>query len=190
MLLKQAFALVTMLAATGILAAPNPSEGKGGKGYEDCKGNHGYNIDHKGHEHRDNNNPAYSYNYCSWGHKYDDGDKKCHIEHCPPGKAYWDEEKKCKDKPKCYFGHYWDENECDCKKSHRCDKEPGTKWDDVMQKCRKSYYHDGKKCGKGEEWDDAGKKCEKYAGNCGPYMAWDGESKECVAWGRSFGYGG
>jgi hypothetical protein len=59
-----------------------------------------------------------------------------------------------------------------------------------MQKCRKPYYHDGKKCGKGEEWDDAGKKCKKYAGNCGQYMAWDGESNQCVAWERDFDYSG
>jgi hypothetical protein len=101
MLYKQAFALITMLATTCIIAMPSSYEDKGGKGYEDAKGNHGYDIGYKGLEYRDNNNPAYTDNYCGWGHKYYDSDKKCHIEHCPPGKAYWDEEKKCKDKPTC-----------------------------------------------------------------------------------------
>ncbi|KAF2179168.1 hypothetical protein K469DRAFT_694875 [Zopfia rhizophila CBS 207.26] len=158
------------MAATGILAAPSPDGSKHGIGYGDVKEYHGDN------------------NHCGWGYKYYNGDGKCHIEHCPPGKAYWDKEKKCKDKPKCFFGHYWDEKECDCKKSHKCDKKTGTKWDDVKQECRKPDYYNGNHCGKGEKWDDEGKNCKKYATDCGPYMAWDGESKECVAWGRGFDY--
>ncbi|PVH91224.1 hypothetical protein DM02DRAFT_706299, partial [Periconia macrospinosa] len=106
MFLKQAFALVALLATTGILAAPSPyenkdSEGpKGVKGYDfDHKGydfdHKGYDFDHKGIEYRGNHKPAYPYNFCGWGYKYYDHEKECRVERCPSGKAFWDKEKKC-----------------------------------------------------------------------------------------------
>jgi len=194
MFLKQAFALVALLATTGILAAPSPYENKDSEGPKGVKGydfdHKGYDFDHKGIEYRGNHKPAYPYNFCGWGYKYYDHEKECRVERCPSGKAFWDKEKKCNDKPKCYFGHYWDENECDCKEARKCSDKPGTEWDDVKQECRKPHYHDDKKCGKGKEWDDAGKKCKKYSGNCGPYMDWDAECKACVAWGQGFDYSG
>ncbi|PVH92564.1 hypothetical protein DM02DRAFT_635247 [Periconia macrospinosa] len=114
MFLKQAFALVALLATTGILAAPSPyenkdSEGpKGVKGYDfDHKGydfdHKGYDFDHKGIEYRGNHKPAYPYNFCGWGYKYYGHEKECRVERCPSGKAFWDKEKKCNDKPK-YLG--------------------------------------------------------------------------------------